>query len=350
MDYKTFQARSAELLEGIARQEPLAIVQFGSSLREEDYVPGVSDLDAFVISEEPVDPPENDLGYKYYHTRPREFVRRASRGDSFVLCALTSGHARYDPKGFVSSLFSLCDAGFPLGPTSYTLGNIACGIGGQLSDAFNNYLSADPADRHPQKVLARINKTLVSVAMAEIVVRSGSYVSGYNEVRRALERMGSPLLAPLIRSRDNLLNHDRFTAPRQAHTRLTESDRLAAEVLAAESLFVEHAGAYGVTFRRRTNDLIAEYEAEYGPLDRLHAVRIENYSLRHLVLGERDGVWRLFGHRVHGETPIRVVEPVLPKDAPVVMELFRKVPSRKLIQPRRGDAVGVAADPSPQLG
>ena len=350
MDYEAFRARSAELLGGIARQGPLAIIQFGSSLREEDYVPGVSDLDAFVISEEPIDPPENDLGYQYYHTRPREFVRRASRGDSFVLCALTSGRIVHDPQGFLKSLFALCDAGLPVTPTSYTLGNIACGVGGQLSDSFNNYLSADPEERTPRKVLMRVHKMILSAAMAEVVVREHAYVSGYNEVRRSIERMGSPLLAPLLRSRDNLFNHQRFTAPRSANTRLAATDQLAAEVLAAESLFVEHGGAYGVPVRKRTNEIIAEYEEEYGPLDRVHAVRVENYSLRHLVLGEREGVWRLFGFRVDGETPVRIVEPVLPKDAPLVMKLFRKVSSRNLIKPRRGDAVGVAADAAAQLG
>lgn len=350
MDYEAFRARSTELLEGIARQGPLAIIQFGSSLREEDYVPGVSDLDAFVISEEPIEPPENELGFKYYHTRPREFVRRASRGDGFVLCALTSGRIFHDPQGFLKSLFALCDAGLPFTPTNYTLGNIVCGVGVQLSGAFNDYLSANPAERKARAVLTRVHKMLVSAAMAEIVVREHAYVSGYNEVRRRIERIGSPLLAPLLRSRDNLFHHERFTAPLHANARLTTTDQLAAEVLAAESLFVERGGSYGVPVRKRTNEIIAEYEQEYGPLDRVHAVRVENYSLRHLVLGERDGVWRLFGFRANGETSIRIVEPVLPKDAPLVMELFRKVSSRNLIKPRRGDAVGVAADSAAKLG
>jgi hypothetical protein len=285
-----FARRVEAFLERLRHQAPLAIIQYGSSLRPADFVPGQSDLDLIVISHEPLRDVANDLGYSYTFIPPREFISSITAGDMFWLSALQSGQVRHDPQGFLRNLQALAASGLDLSPNLTTIRSCAVLIGTQLESAMSLYFSG------PDGSEARILRLLYSAAKGIggyiAIAATGEDPHGFEGIARTLEA-GYPETAALMRTtRERLRQAERFPHVRRPRTHV-EDDALGRCLLEVERAYVE--GVALVPGRRMTHALIEEYQRGPERLDATLVVRLDNNRHTHFVVGRSGGGYCLFG-------------------------------------------------------
>lgn len=281
-----------ELLDRLCRQDPVAILQYGSSLRPQDFVPGQSDLDLIVISDEPLRDVANSLGYRYAFISPRDFVAGIAAGDMFWLSALQSGQVRHDPRGFFRHLFALIDSGLDVRPNLVTIQSCAALIGSQLGGAIDGYLGGAAAG----PILRLIYSAAKAVGGYLAIASTGADPHGFDGIVRCLEQ-GPGRFAEVAA----LMRHTRErmrSAPGAADPDPRPRVRIGGDEIGELILAVERAYLGGVALlpgRRPTNDLIDDFERAHGPIRRTLAVRMDMIGATHVVIGELTDGYAWFG-------------------------------------------------------
>lgn len=276
-------------LERLRHQQPLAILQYGSSLRPLDFVPGQSDLDLIVISDEPLEDVSNELGYVYAFIPPRDFVSGVAAGDMFWLSALQSGVVRYDPRGFLKHLLALAGSGLELRPNLTTLRTCAALVGGQLGAAMDHYFSGTDTTAGP--MLRLLYSTAKALGCYCALASTGTNPHGFDAIVRSLDRF--PAVVSLMhKSRERMRLAS--SAPHEPRPRTHfEQDEVGQLLLEAESTYVREVAL--LPGRRMTHELITRFQRQHGPLERTLRVRINNTACNHFVIGKTSGHYALFG-------------------------------------------------------
>lgn len=266
-------------LERLIQQQPIAILQYGSSLRPEDFVAGQSDLDLIVISDEPLRDVDNALGYHYAFISPRDFVAGVASGDMFWLSALASGRVRHDPRRLFANLFALIDSGFDVRPNLVTIRSCAALIGAQLGRAMDGYFSrgGDPGPLY---------RLLYSAAKAIggylAIASTGVDPHGFDGIVRSLGRF--PEVAELMqRTRARMRSPGAAVHEVRPRTHV-EDDPLGRLILEIEAAYVREVAL--LPGRRMTNALIDDYQAAHGPIRRTLLVRMDMAAGSHTIVGQ----------------------------------------------------------------
>lgn len=289
--------RQAAFVERLCRQQPLAVIHFGSSLRPADFVPGVSDFDLVVLSREPLVDVDNDVGCEYFFLTPHEFVSKLAAGNMFWSSALQTGRVLFDPQGFVRSLRALVDSGLTLEPTLVTLRNTVDIVTRQLSAAMNLYLSGrrDAATR--RAVFRCVYSAAKGLGAYHAIAANGANPHGYEGIARAVR--GYPELEQLMRRTRARLQHelaaagvDPPAAPPSLHTEIGD-DELGGAILEVENAFCDSLAL--LPGRRRLRELVREYLREHAPLTRTLAVSLDVSRNHQLVAAQAGARYHVFG-------------------------------------------------------
>ncbi|MCK5149854.1 hypothetical protein KAJ87_02920 [Candidatus Pacearchaeota archaeon] len=291
MDFEEFNMKAEGLVAKIKEQRPIGIIRFGSSTRQEDYIPGVSDLDMVVVSKEPIKEISNEIGFEYFFNHPNQFVTDFANGNPFIMNAIFNGDVVYDPDGFVENVKSLSDRGLEVTPTKNTLYQIVQGIGNQLSSSINHYFSEEGNDGKV-KLLRNAHSAVRGIGIMHVLVSSGELPEGYNSILSKLE-FSNPELAQFLKSTRNYLVNHSEVSPEKFDQVLIGEDSLGSAIKASEKAYVANAPL--INIRVPTNELIEGYQSQVGKLNRTLAVRINNGEFNHLVLGNQQGKNYVFG-------------------------------------------------------
>ncbi|MBS3094603.1 hypothetical protein J4474_02970 [Candidatus Pacearchaeota archaeon] len=293
MEFEQFKQKSEGLIDKIKAQNPLAILQFGSSTRAEDYIPEVSDLDLIVISETPIADTENDLGFEYFPNTPTEALRDYATASPFMLNAINNGKIVYDPQGFVEAIKNLTKNGLKIKPTKNTIYQINQSIGNQLSSAMNRYFQEREMDENENALLRNVHSTVREIGIMQILAANGTITDGYTQTHSALKKVNPAFAEQLRMSQEILINHQELSPERKGKL-LIERDDLGSVILDTEkSYMLTHPDQFYTRFE--TNRLIEHQQSSNNPLEKTLAVRINNIDFSHLILGTQKGKGHLFG-------------------------------------------------------
>ncbi len=311
MDFEEFNAKAKGLVAKIIEQNPIAIIRFGSSIRYEDYIPGVSDLDMVVVSKERIRETSNDLGFEYFYNHPNKFVKDFVNGNPFIMNAVLNGKVVYDPNGFIESLKELSGKGLVIGPTEDTFHYIIQGIGNQLSSAMNRYFSDKGNEGDKVKLLRNVHSAVRGVGIFYAVASKGELPDGYSALLSKLNS-SQPELAKFLKStREYLVNHHEVS-PEKSDRVLIGNDELGRVIQTAENVYI--SGVPIVNARVRTNELIESYQSQRGRLEQTLAVRLNNVEFNHLILGNRNERNYVFGLVETDSQQPEMIEQEVPKE------------------------------------
>jgi|GEM_PF-2599667 len=304
MEFKEFNQKSEELIEKIKSQNPLAIVRFGSSIREEDFIPEASDLDMIVISDHPIST-ENDLGFENFPNTSATVLRDFATANPFILNAINNGQIVYDPKRFLEGLVSLQERGLQIRPTENTFYQINQSIGNQLSSAMNRYFLEGQMDEKTKIALLRnLDSTIRGVSVMKILSQTGKITDGYTPTYSTLKEIAPDLASDLRKTRENLRHYQNVSAENRGRVNIGQkiasgtADDLGSLISDAEGIYLRELPQ--ISSGIRTNDLI-DHKQEIlqqnskAPLERTLAVRIDNGDSTHLILGTTKNQGYLFG-------------------------------------------------------
>lgn len=292
MNFEEFNAKSEGLVAKIKEQNPIAILRFGSSTRPEDYIPGISDLDMVIVSQEPIQETSNDLGFEYFFNHPNQFVTDFVNGNPFVMNAMLNGEVICDPQGFIESIKELSEKGLVVSPTKNTLYQVVQGIGNQLSSSMNRYFSDEANGGNKVKLLRNVHSTVRGIGILYALASSGELPDGYNAILSKLDS-SQPELAKFLKStREYLLNHQEVS-PEKSDRVIIGNDELGSAIQNAENAYVSSVPIVNV--RVPTNELIENYQSQRGKMVRTLAVRVNNGEFNHLILGNQNDKSYVFG-------------------------------------------------------
>ena len=289
----TFDARVSAFLERIYRQQPVAVIQFGSVLRPEDFVAGVSDFDLVIISHEPLQDVDNDLNCDYFFLSPHQFVAELAAGNMFWISALQSGRVLFDPHGFMKNLTALIASGLVLRTTLTTLYNTLEIVTRQLSVAMNLYFSGERDRGVTRSILKRAYSAAKGLGAYHAIAATGEDPHGFEAIARAVRRY--PDVEALMRRARARLDEEAGGGGRlPGAPLLVEEDALGGPILEVERAFCDSVTL--LPGRRPTNDLIREYkQRRYPPLERIIAVALDLAADRHLIAAETARGYCVFG-------------------------------------------------------
>lgn len=273
-----------DYVERLIAQRPIAIVQYGSSVRPEDYVPGVSDVDLLVISTHPLNDVVNDVGYEYLFVHPNSLVTGVGLGSMFWLSALQSGRVLYDPGGFIAALLALENAGFAIRTGLVTLNDCMQLTDMRLTEALCVYFRGMRADNPAATITTALYSAAKGIGGFYAIAWTGEDPHGFSAIKRAVAPW--PALADLMqRSRDRHLARVQPPFEDRPRTRVDPAEPLGAAILEVEQM--RQAGFCLIPGRRLTNDIIDDVVAMRGPLDR--CLRVHVSTSNHVILGSADG-------------------------------------------------------------
>lgn len=240
-------------IDRLGRQGAIAILQYGSSLRPADFVPGQSDLDLIVISDEPLRDVANTVGYHYAFISPRDFIAGVAAGDMFWLSALQTGRIRFDPRGYFRHLFALIEGGFDVRPNLVTIRSCAALIGTQLGNAMTGYFAGTAS---PAAILRLLYSAAKGVGGYVAIAATGVDPHGYQGI---VDSLGDfPEVAALMqRTRNDMRDAPAIPDAPAPRARILD-DALGARILEVERSYLHHVAL--LPGRRATNALIDRYD------------------------------------------------------------------------------------------
>jgi hypothetical protein len=270
-------------------QRPIAIIQYGSSVRQEDYVPGVSDVDLLVVSKHPLRDVANDVGSEYLFVHPNNLVAGLGLGSMFWLSAMQSGRVLYDPDGFIAALLALEKAGFEIKPGLVTLKNCLQLTDMRLTEALCTYFQAVRTEHAATKIASCLYSAAKGIGGFYAIASTGQDPHGFSAIKRAVAPW--PALADLMQRA-----RDRYHAPApvfedRVRTRVHPDEPLGAAILEVEQM--RQAGFCLIPGRQVTNDLIDRFVATQGPIDQ--CLRVHVSTNNHVILGCVHGQLVRFG-------------------------------------------------------
>lgn len=286
-------------LEALVARNPVAIVQFGSSLYPEEHIQGVSDFDVLVIGDSPRSGGDGNLD-DCLDVTPKGFLRGLLDGASTYLHALRDGEVLYDPDGLVRQVRSLDRSQALFQPTIRTLNDYVQSVGNQLGSALTTYFSSEgTTEPGKMRVLRNLYAAAKSFGYAAALAERGELPRNLEELTDILEDTNPALVELIVRRRQDLLDRDTFD-PTPSRGVAIRSDRPGVALLEMEEAYVS---AFALVDERYcTSDLLEMHSQCHAELVEIRAVRIHHHRRFHLLLGKTSDGFCVFGMELEAES------------------------------------------------